>query len=259
MTPGEAACYCPRRHMPPESLLLAVVVFLAFLVEASLGFGSSVVTVALGSLWMPLDELLPAFLPVNLALSGYLVARYRAHVDGRYLLRRVLPAMGLGLPAGYLVFSRFAGQGLKAGLGAFIVVLSLSELWRLARPAGGQRPLSRLVERVALFAGGMAHGAFASGGPLAVWVSGRVLEEKAGFRATLSCMWLSLNLVLVAGYLFDDLLTGATLRTSALLVPSLAVGIVAGEWAHHRIPLRTFRVGVFVLLLGVGALLLLRG
>lgn len=245
--------------MPLESVLLALVVVLAVAVEASLGFGSTVITVALASLWMPLGDIIPAMLPVNLVLSGYLVVRYRRHIAWRFLGTRVLPFMGLGLPVGFWLYAHYAGSGLKTGLGSFIVVLAAFELRKLRRPQLAAAAPGRLAERLALVGAGIAHGAFASGGPLAVWVGGRVLEDKAVFRASLSLLWLVLNLVLIGAFLQQGQLGLSSLRTSALIAPSLALGVVVGEWAHSRIALRPFRVGVYVTLLLVGALLVAKG
>lgn len=245
--------------MEPELLSLLAVVCFAFAVEAALGFGSTVITVGLASLWLPLDSILPVFVPVNIVLSSYLVFRHRAHVSWKFMTTRVVPFMGIGLPVGFLLFAHFAGNGLKAGLGVFIVALSAIELRRLASPSVAPAvALHPVAERLALVGGGIAHGAFASGGPLAVWVSGRVLQDKSAFRASLSLLWLLLNVALIAGYVLNGQIDATTLRKSLLLLPSLGLGVVVGEWTHSRIPLQAFRVGIFALLLLVGLVLVVK-
>lgn len=243
--------------MLPDNLYLAAAVGLAFAVEASIGFGATVVAVTLGALLLPIDVLLPAFVPVNMALSATLFARHRRHVRWDLLGRRVLPYMALGLPAGMLVFSRFGDSGLRRTFGVLVVILSVFELFRMAR-SHTSAALSPALERVALIAGGVVHGAFATGGPLAVFVSGRVLDDKAEFRATLSVLWLLLNVLLVSGYAIGGRIGAPSLSLGLLLVPSLLAGLAVGEWAHHRIPLRAFRIGVFVLLAVIGAVLVWR-
>jgi uncharacterized membrane protein YfcA len=94
---------------------------------------------------------------------------------------------------------------------------------------------------------------FSTGGPLLVWALGRSLTEKRAFRATLSCVWLVLGCTLTAAYAVNDRLDGGTLRATAALVPVLAVALAAGEWAHHRLDERRFRILVYLLLLGAGA------
>ena len=67
-----------------------------------------------------------------------------------------------------------------------------------------------------------------------------------------------LNAVLVVGYAVDGALTATSLEATALLVPALALGITVGEWLHGRVPERTFRVGVYAVLLVVGGALIVR-
>lgn len=239
--------------------ILAVIVLGAFLVEATLGFGATVVAVALGALVVPIPELLPAFVPLNIALSTWMLVRWRHQVDWRLLLRRILPLMVLGLPAGLLLFDA-GGEALLARVfGGFVVVLSAMELWRMARPGDPFRDLSPVGAGLLLVAGGVIHGAFATGGPMAVYVAGRRLPDKGAFRATLSTLWLVLNLVLVAGYALTGDLDAEAGRLLLVLLPGLVLGLAAGEWLHGRVDARLFRVLVFALLAVAGVLLLLGG
>jgi uncharacterized membrane protein YfcA len=96
------------------------------------------------------------------------------------------------------------------------------------------------------------HGLYASGGPLAVYFSSRELPDKGQFRATLSLLWLLLNLILMAGYVIRGMVTWQTTRMSLLLLLPLGLGILAGEWLHRRVDAWTFRLLVFALLLGGG-------
>ncbi len=239
---------------------LAVVVLLAFVVESSLGFGATVVTVALASQFAPIDVVLPIFVPLNVLLSAYLVVRYRRDVDRGMLFRRVLPAMLVGLPVGIFVFRRLDARALRAVFGAFVLVLSALQLAQQFRPsARGKRPLSRWVATGLLFLAGAIHGAFATGGPLAVYVSGREMaDDKARFRATLSALWLVLNIVLVTVYVRAGSVRLATLQHSLVLGIALVAGTVVGEWTHRRVSVRAFTIGVYVVLVGAGLLLVVR-
>ncbi|OIP35086.1 MAG: hypothetical protein AUK47_17295 [Deltaproteobacteria bacterium CG2_30_63_29] len=237
-------------------LLLALVVFLAFVIESTLGFGATVVTVTLGVSLAPLDQLLPAFVPVNILLSSALVWRNRQHVDRTMLLCRILPAMVCGVPFGMLWFQYGDDRWVLLGFGLFVVGLSTLELLRIFRPRSEHvAPLGPLTRFGMLFAGGVIHGAYATGGPLAVYVAGRDLPDKSVFRATLSSLWLVLNLLLIAGYLFSGDLTRDTATLSLVLLVPLVLGLGAGDWLHHRANARTFRIAVFVLLGAAGLIL----
>jgi hypothetical protein len=241
---------------PLELALLIAIVTAAFTVEAAIGFGATVVTVALASLLVPIEAVLPAFVPVNVLLSGTLAVRWREHVDGRTLVARVLPAMAIGMPIGMVAFRNLDEHALRLALGVFVTLLSILELTARGGGAGPARPLGRGPEALVLAAGGVVHGAFATGGPLVVYALGRrMASDKAAFRATLSLLWLVLNTVLVAGYVHDRTVTAASLALSAWMVPPLLVGLALGERLHRRASPEAFRRGVFALLLVVGLVL----
>ena len=221
--------------------------------EATAGFGATVITVTLGAYFLPIEEVLAIFVPVNLLLSAWLVARNHRSIDRALLLRRVLPVMGLGVVVGLALF-HLRGEGwIKAVFGLFVVALSALELAR-----GSSPPASAPARTVALFASGVVHGLFACGGPLLVWVAGRELPDKGRFRATLSVVWLLLGLVLVANYTLAGTLSLTTLSRSVMLLPPLFVALWVGERVHHRIDPVTFRKAVFVLLLLAGGSLAAR-
>jgi uncharacterized protein len=240
--------------------LLMLVVFAAFAVEASLGFGAALVTMSFGSIVYPLDEILPAFLPPSLLLSAYIAARYRTAIDRGVLVRRILPAMLAGLPIGLFAFRSLPEAMLRRTLGAFVLALAALELFRMRRGApASPGPLTRVQAIALLVLGGVAHGAFGTGGPLAVYVAGRELGgDKAVFRATLSALWLALNTVMIAGFAWTGRLDGASGRASIALVLPLGLGLLAGEALHSRLPMTTFKKLVFSLVGAAGAALLLR-
>jgi len=253
-------------------ILLISIVTLAFTTEAAIGFGATLITISLGSLLSPLDELLYAVVPLNALLSATVALRARRHIDARMLFLRIVPAMALGLPIGMFAFARFSGGLLQRLLGVFVLVLAALELAKKLRrpplldgaPTPGVRsteeaPLPRAAALAMLFLGGVVHGAFATGGPPVVYVCGRIVKDKRVFRGTLSALWLLLNGVLIVTYARGGHLDAASLSRSAWLAPGLVLGLVFGEIAHGRIPEKVFRAVVFAMLAGVGLVLAIRG
>lgn len=236
---------------------LAAIVFGAVVVEASLGFGATVITVALGSLLFPIATLLPAFVPVNMGLSACVALYQRKAIDRRLLLRWVAPWMSLGLPLGLLLFRFGDNRALTSVFGSFVIVLSLVELWRHSHP-GPEEEISAGKAKGLLVLAGVAHGAFAAGGPLAVYVAGRQLSDKRAFRSTLAALWLIMNGVLCTGYALGAQFTRQTAGLSVACTISLVGGIAVGEWLHRRVKPSQFSPLVFSLLLVVGALLVVK-
>ncbi len=234
-----------------------VVLFLAFLVESAVGFGSALVTVSLGGHLLPLDQLFPVFQPLSLVLSLILVVRGREHIDVRFVCVKALPAMVPGVLIGRWLFHLGAPQTLLVGVGAAIALLAAFELQSTLR---GQvpAPLSLPTTVSVLFGAGVVHGLFGTSGPPVVWVATRVVPEKARMRATLSLLWLLLSVILVVTWVVDGKLGVVQLQQSAVLGIPLVLGFIVGNLLHEHVPQRTFRIAVCVLLVLAGVALVVR-
>lgn len=252
-------------------LPLMLVCALAFTIETALGFGATLISVALGSLFLDIDAILHALVPLNLVLSCYLVTRNHSHIDRAFLFRRLLPFMALGLPIGIFVFAELDASLLKRVFGAFLVGVAGLELSRTYSRGGikqaAQTPskegvsssMPRWQERLLLIVGGAIHGAFTTGGPMAVYVTSRVIEDKKAYRVTLSALWALLNVVMLSWYIVDGAIEASSVGLTLALAPSIAVGMVVGELLHNHVPVATFRQVVFAMLLLTGVMLLMRG
>jgi uncharacterized membrane protein YfcA len=235
--------------------LLAGLVFVGFLVEAAAGFGGMVVSLTLGALFLPLGHLLGVLVPVNLVLSSYLLARGFKHVHWRFLGTRLVPLMAVGLAFGVLLARTTQTGWLKPVFAAFVVVVAAQQLVQLRSAAAPSR-LNPFVAGAWLVGGGFIHGVFATGGPPTVYVASRELPEKAVFRASLSAVWVLLNLMLLPRLWLEGNLSASSMGTSGVLLLPLVFGIAAGEWIHHRLDERRFKVAVAALLLCAGLTLL---
>lgn len=260
-------------------IALYAIVSLAFVAEAITGFGGTVITVTLGAQLLPLEQLLPLFVPVNFLLSLSIAVRDRGHIAWPFLLRRMLPWVGLGTLLGMVVYRLTPpGPWLLLAYAVLVATLAALELWRGPRqppldpplglasaamdggPAGvggGRAEIgSRSAQTVGLLSGGIVHGIYGSGGPLVVWATSRQLTEKSIFRATLAVLWLVLGAALMVQFVSLGHLHTGTLATSATLLPCLLVGRVVGNRIHRQIAAEPFRKLVYGLLLA-GALSLL--
>ncbi len=236
----------------PQFWLLAAIVAVAFAIEATSGFGATILIVTFGVHLFPVATLLPVIVPLGLALSIRVAWRNRAHVDRALVARRILPLMGVGLVIGLAIFERASNDGLRRALGFFVVIVASAELWRTLRASGAPRPLHPIATRVALLGAGVIHGIFSSGGPLLVYALGRLPIEKRAFRATLSTVWVVLASTLTLAYAWQGRVGRESLIATATLLPVLATAYVAGDWAHHRLDESKFRILVYVLLIAAG-------
>jgi uncharacterized protein len=240
-------------------LALALCIVLGFAVESTVGFGATLVSLSLGSMVMPTEAVLARIVPLNLLLSLVLVVRGSRHVDVRRLFLTILPAILLGMPIGVVLLRSLDAKDLRLLLAGLVFFLAALELVATARAKGAaSRPLSSRAAFALLFAGGIAHGALATGGPPVVYVAARVMRDKATFRATLSALWLVLNIGLLTVYSASGFVNATTLTDSVPLVGAVVVGLIVGDVVHRKVPERAFKLVVFAMLLGVAVLLVLR-
>ncbi|MFO0558939.1 MAG: sulfite exporter TauE/SafE family protein [Polyangiales bacterium] len=253
--------------MNATTALLIAIVTLAFSVESAIGFGATVITVSLGALVASISAVLPAYIPVNMALSGYLVLRYRREIAWRVLFARVAPFVAIGMPAGFMAGSTVPERVGVRLFGAFVIALAVSEAiarWRArgeaeAREPASEPPLKTWARDVVAMTGcGVLFGMYGTGGPLAVWSVSHHARDPGVFRATLATLWFVLNAIVLARYALNGQITGRSLALTAAFVPALAVGTFVGEWLHRTVSARAFRTVVFALLFVVGCVLVTR-
>ncbi|MGN6103957.1 MAG: TSUP family transporter [Kofleriaceae bacterium] len=243
------------------SIVLFLIALVAFGTEGAIGFGGTVIAASVGAQVVALDELLPAFVPVNMALSAWLVATGWRAIAWRFLIVELAPAIAVGAAGGLALFHLPAKGLLALAFGAFVAALALLQL---VRPA--ERPLGQPWRTLLLVLGGVAHGLFGTGGPMIVYVARRRLaaqiadpeRAKRTFRATLAVLWLVLNVALLANFLSLELYTRATLDRGTALALAVIPGLWLGERVHRALDPTRFERVVWLLLLGAGGALAVR-
>jgi len=235
-------------------VILAVLLLFSYTTEAVTGFGSIVLALTIGANFFPIKTLLPLLVPLNLFLSGSIIARHHAHIVRPLLVRRIFPFMGTGVLAGVALFQVVEGPLLKRVFGGLVILFALREL---LRGRGGQPPLLSDVRQIFwLLASGITHGVYASGGPLLVCAVGRLPLSKSEFRVTLSTVWFVLNLLLTIIYLVTGQIQASTWRLLLLMLPIVPLGLFIGERLHRTVSEEHFRVVIHLLLVVAGVSLL---
>lgn len=230
-------------------LALGAIGLAAFTIEGALGFGATVLTVSLGAQLAPIDVLLPAFVPINVAVSAWLLSRGRGAVAWRLLAREIAPPIAAGTVAG-MTLSRVAPHTVaQLAFAGFVTALAVLELRRAFGSSAAAAPLPPPVRLILLGIGGVAHGLFATGGPLVIYVLRRGLTDKAAFRATLAVLWLGLNVLVLAHLAESGAFTTQTPALLGVFAVALLPGLALGEWLHHRLDAQRFERAVWGLLL----------
>jgi uncharacterized membrane protein YfcA len=221
----------------------ALVALVAFGVEGAIGFGSTVIAVSLGAQLVPIEVLLPSFLPISIAFSLTLL---RGPIQWRTLLVEIAPLVAIGAAVG-LVVARYApSRELLIAFAIFIVALSILELANV--PLRWAAPF--------LVLGGIVHGMFGTGGPMIVYVTRKKIADKTAFRATLAVLWVALNVVLLTSFTARARYPDPHLLAAMAMV--VIPGRLLGERLHRALDAQRFARVVWVVLLLAGCALLAR-
>ncbi len=262
-------------------LLTGLVVFVTHALEAVTGFGCTVLALPFVTALLGVKTGVPILASIAWILALYIVVTKFRRIDFKQF-GIIVFFVALGMPAGMYAFRALEPALLKKALAAFIVASAAWQLWRrLRRPAwAARRPVTaagadsaacpaaprsplpasfagRLPYFILLIAGGVVHGAFASGGPLVVLYASKALPDKGAFRATLCLLWTTLNTVLLVGYAFSGNFSAPVLGGVGAMLPFLAAGIVVGEKLHDRADEELFGKVVFSVLLATGIFMLI--
>jgi uncharacterized membrane protein YfcA len=238
---------------PGLLVILGVIALAAFATEGAIGFGGTVLAASIGAQFVPLELLLPAFVPLNMVMSSWLLARGFRSIGWRMLAVEIAPMVGVGAAVGLALFHVPAKHVFAFGFGVFVVGLAILQL---ARPGG--RELAKPLQWLLLGLGGVVHGLFGTGGPMIVYVVRRRLADKLAFRSTLAVLWLVLNVALLVNYASEGLYTRTTAKAAAVIALVIVPGLYIGERVHHRLDAGRFERVVWIVLLAAGLVLAIR-
>jgi len=240
-------------------LLSGLVVFFTHALEAVTGFGCSVLAMPFVTALLGMRQGVMVITILAWFLAAYMAISKRKQINFRQF-GVIAGFMLLGLPLGMFLFRAVNTGILKKILAVFIIAVSVSQLAlnilfrnRTSEPVRG---LKNLPYYLLLIIGGIVHGIFSTGGPLVVIYASRALPEKGQFRATLCLLWTVLNTVIIITYFVEGSMTTEIAANTGILLPFVALGIVAGETIHHRLNARIFTIMVFNILLVTGCIML---
>lgn len=239
-------------------LILAPIVFFAYAIQSAIGFGAMLIIVTLGSHVLAIDLLVPMAVPFSIFISFYISIRYFRFIDKGLLFKQIFPLMVVGICLGFVLYPLIKGDLLKRIFGVIVTVYAARELFFSLRPTTSKLRRLSCFERVLwLILAGITHAIYATGGPMLVYVVGRIGLTKSVFRATLCTVWAVLNTFLTVAFIANGRIDGASLMLTAALLPALGLGIVMGEWLHGRVSEQRFQRMTHAMLLLAGVALVL--
>lgn len=217
------------------------------------GFGFALVAVPLLALVTGPHTAILLALVTGTFFNGWQAVEGRGHRDVA-VVARVLGGAVLGMPAGYLVFRHTDPDPLTVVVGVLVLgaVVVLARGWQFPAVSPGTDLAT------GLFTGLLTTSTGTNGPPIVALLQARRLPPRE-FRATVTMVFLVLNLTALAVFAVTGTLTRAVLETALFSLPALLLGGWVGYRVRQLLPAELFRRVVLLLLTVAGATAVVTG
>ena len=223
-----------------------IVFFFAYTVQAVTGFAGNVFAMAAGVNTIGLNASVSLLNITGCLSCGFIaLANYKDIVWKELLIicAGMLPFMFIGIWVNTFVQLDI----LLKIYGVTIVVIALRNII-----VKKQQFMPRYALVIVLFLAGLMQGMFVSGGALLVIYAVQRLKDKEQFRATLSALWMFMNLIYAAIAGFSGHFTFEVFTLVLVCIPVSALAIFLGSKIQKRINADRFLKITYWLLLLVG-------
>lgn len=231
--------------------IVILIVFIAFLVRATLGFGDALL--AMPMLVMVVGIKVAAPLMAMLALIIALIVFYknRKNVDYKIALQLILTSLA-GVPFGLYYLQHINELVVNVVLGVIIILFSGYKLsgftFQLKTPG--------VLVWLTGFVSGILGAAYNTNGPPVIMLLSSKKWPPAIFRSTLQCYFFFSGIGVVAGHFLSGNINKEVVISFVYTLPALLVAFFIGERFYKKLHSVIFYKSVHVVLLFLGIVLI---
>ncbi|MBO4541047.1 MAG: sulfite exporter TauE/SafE family protein [Bacilli bacterium] len=236
-----------------KEVLFLLIIFLSNIVQAITGFAGTAIAMPFSLLVVGYETATPVLNLVALGICLPLAILHFKDILWREVLWMLL-FVGIGFGAGFLLRQLPIQEELfKKIYGALILITAVylfffpNEKTKIPLP----------ILTVLLVLGGVIHQLFVSGGPLVVIYAAHRIREKHAFRATLSTIWIVLNLILFGEHMAMGYFDARIWILLGIGVGASAISFLIGHFLAKKLSQEAFLNVAYCLLFFSGFLLLL--
>ena len=229
----------------------------AYAARGASGFGAAAAMPLLG-LVLPLKVLVPAWTLIGIAAGAALMGNDRKKVAWAEMIKLV-PGTLAGIAIGLYVFTLLSSDTLAKWLGLLVLAYGLYSLWGTF----GAAAKPHLPPKVAAALGGLGGGMTGTivgtmGSVFFAMYFDAIKLAKESYRATMTAILLTLTLIRGVGYFAVGEFSRDVWIVTAILFPSMLLGLFLGNYFHHGMSELTFRRIVASALTVSGIVLLIK-
>ena len=237
--------------MPHSLILILGVVFLSSFPRSAVGFGNALIAMPLLTLLLGIQMATPLVGLLAVTLSAVILLGSWREVDLSSAWRLVLASF-VGMPPGIWMIRHVSAQVVTGGLGMLLIGFGLYSLLRPVLPVLNRSYWVYLCGALA----GTLGAAYNTNGPPVVIYGALRRWSPPKFRATLQGFFLPSTLAISIGHGLSGLWNSQVfILFGASLLPML-LAIYVGGWVNQHIEPERFLRLLYVIVIGLGLLLL---
>lgn len=170
-----------------SDILVFIILFLANLLQAITGFAGTLISMPPTIRLIGVDEAKALLNAIAQISSLMIVITGWHHINWKEFVK-MFALMVVGMLVGIKIFDMFPMNQLLILYGIMIIAIALKKLF-----IHTEIKLPQTLLLFVIFAAGIIHGMFVSGGALLVIYATTALKEKEEFRATIALIWVTIG------------------------------------------------------------------
>lgn len=237
-----------------DELVIAVIciTILAALMRSSFGFGDGIINMPLLSIAIGLRLASPLVALVAFVIASTLLIFNWRNVHFNVLGKFLIPSL-IGIPIGVWMLQHLNENIMKTGLASVIILFSLYSIFKPNLFTFKNDRWSYLFAFIAGILGGAYN---INGLVIAIYGSLRKWEPK-NFQATLQGYTLPVNIFIIFNHKISGLWNTEVFKYLLWALPFVLITVIFGNKLNKAIPRHLFSKYVYLIMLGVGILLLI--
>jgi uncharacterized membrane protein YfcA len=225
--------------------LIAICFSLGFFVESIIGFGGALVAYSILAFFIDFKTMILAGLYVGTISSAKIIYTDYKSFDKKTFLA-TLPLCLLGTIFGVFIFSKLPVESLSLIFGILLILLSIKII------IFDKYVFPKFFKSKLIFIGGIAQGAFGTGGPFFANALQKDFKNKSNLRTTLAALFVAFNVVRIAQLGFHgDLKAEFFLEIWWVIIP-IFFAIRLGHKMHLKISEDNFKKGIAIMTIFAG-------
>jgi len=236
--------------MMEDLFVLVFIVLVASFLQASTGFGFSIIGTPFLLAIYPVHEAIQINIILSIFLSVFMILKIKNELD-KILLQMLIKGSAIGMVGGIFIYLLIDVRWLKFSVGTLVLMLTVLLVLKFSIKRTNKKDI--IVGGVS---GLLTTSIGVPGPPLLLYFSSAKID-----KYTLRSTTLAYYLFVYTGSLLMQIIFGGTSITiwknSLTAIPALFAGILMGQLLINRISQRTFRVITCVILIFTGIYLII--